>query len=111
MGAFFIFLNGQFYWRFLKLSNTIIDNNKIERLSSVNTIGVTKRRIIVPFSFSECFSYLGIENFYLQNIPIYLFKATFVEIILISEGGGGLKRQVACLAGQKSNNKSGHQYF
>ena len=110
MGAFFIFLEGQFYGRFLKVSNTIIDNNKIERLSSVNTIGVTKRRIIVPFSFSECFSYLGIENFYLQNIPIYLFKATFVEIILIS-GGGGLMRQVACLAGQKSNNKSGHQYF
>ena len=97
MGAFFIFLNG---WRFLKVSNTIIDNNKIERLSSVNTIGVTSRRIIVPFSFTECFTYLGIENFYLQNIPIYLFKATFVEIIFISEGRGGGAKAAGGLPGR-----------
>ena len=69
----------------------------------MDTIGVTSRRINVTPSFTECFTYPGKIYSYLQNIPIYLFKATFVEMTLIR--GGGLEWQVARLAGQKSDQK------
>ena len=71
MGAFSIFLKSRFTRWFLKVSNTIIDNNNIERLSSGHHWG--NQSADKCYSFFHCMFNLPRQNIFVPPENTNLF--------------------------------------